>query len=103
VSHMTHLRLRPPTFALAAKRRRTSRICLRCSSTCANEFCTCMRNRNFACVTKGLANSVCTVGGNSSLNHISGARCIVKNFSGGMGSHLFPRSEMVVMKDRIAQ
>lgn len=59
----------------------------------------------FVCVTTGLRISSCSVGGSSSPNHMSGARCAVKNFSGGKGHHLLPNSEttLVVMKDRVAQ
>lgn len=61
----------------------------------------------FDCVTSGLRISSCMVGGNSSPNHMSSARCIVKNFSGGNGHQRLLSSDTTVvsliMKARIPQ
>jgi hypothetical protein len=66
---------------------------------------TCICTIIFDCVTRGLRISSCAVGGNSSPNHMSGARCAVKNFSGGKGHHLLASSEttlLVVMADSVS-
>lgn len=57
------------------------------------------------CCTKGLLTWSCIVGGSSSPNHMSGARCGEKNCSHERGNHLLASSETtsVVMKDRISQ
>ena len=57
------------------------------------------------CCTKGLLTWSCIVGGSSSPNHMSAARCGVKNCVQCIGHHLSASSDTtfsVVMKDRIA-